>query len=86
MEYMQTIKVCNNEILLINSTYDIEEHTLKFLSGLDDKYSPLVFAGNDLEPLFYLMSFMRRSPVHVSSLVETRLMLQSQFSYLMFNE
>lgn len=80
MEYMQTIEVCNNEILFINAAYYIDEHTLKILSGLADKYSPLVFAGKDLELLFSLMSFMRRSPVHVSSLVETRLVLQSQFS------
>lgn len=80
MEYMQTIEVCNNEILFINAAYYIDEHTLKILSGLADKYSLLVFAGKDLELLFPLMSFMRRSPVHVSSLVETRLVLQSQFS------
>ena len=43
-EYMQIIKTCNDELLLMNAAYDIDELTLKILRGLGDEYSPLASA------------------------------------------
>ena len=37
MEYMQLIKTCNDELLLMNVAYDIDDLTLKVLRGLGDK-------------------------------------------------
>ena len=40
-EYMQIIKTCNDELLIMNVAYDIDELTLKILCGLGDEYSHL---------------------------------------------
>ncbi|KAL6335807.1 hypothetical protein AAG906_039570 [Vitis piasezkii] len=45
------IKTCNDELLLMNVAYDIDELTLKILRGLGDEYSSLASAIKARETL-----------------------------------
>lgn len=41
MVYMQMVKVCNDELFLMNAAYDDDELTLKIFIGLGDEYTSI---------------------------------------------
>ncbi|RVW39750.1 hypothetical protein VitviT2T_012190 [Vitis vinifera] len=47
------IKMCNDELLLMNAAYDIDKLTLKILRGLSDEYSSLAFTVKARETLVF---------------------------------
>ena len=52
-KYMQLIKMCNDELLLMNAACDIDKLTLKILRGLSDEYSSLAFTVKARETLVF---------------------------------